>query len=283
MKKVRFEVIDVFSEKPLSGTQAAVIDQSEELNEEARSKIAAELNLPLTVFLGQEGASKKLEVFGPRGRGGCLFTTALAAAKAVGEAARFASPQGELEVRTGQHGGFSLSVPAPAFSAYHYRKELLCGVLGLDRYLLPDHWPLGIVQTCEEVLVVPVVNREALDGLHPDYDSLARLLEKLSARRAVLYTWQGTADLYLRSFAPGLGVFEEPLSAAGAMAVATLTVREKALPLTPPLTRLKIVGGVKMGRQAQAEVEVVHHTQQVEKVGILAAVARSFSGEVCNY
>jgi trans-2,3-dihydro-3-hydroxyanthranilate isomerase len=280
MNKVSFQVMDVFSEKPFSGTQIAVIFEAAGLGEEACSKIAAELNLPLTVFLESKDDGRRLEVFSPRGRGGCLFTAALAAAAAAGGAARFAGPRGELEVGASQNGVFFLTAQAPAFSGYHYRKELLCGLLGLDRYRLPDHWPLGLVKIGEEVLVVPVVNREALDDLHPDYHSLARLLEKLSARRAVLYTWQGTADLYLRSFAPGLGVFEEPLSAAGALAAAALAVKEKALPLTPPLTRLTVVGGIKMGRPARSEVEVSHQAQQIEAVGIRAVASRSFSGEI---
>jgi PhzF family phenazine biosynthesis protein len=173
-----------------------------------------------------------------------------------------------------------LQTPRPKFRPFGYSLDLLCGILGIDRYQLPEHWPLQMASTGSPVLVVPITTKDALDDARPDFESLAQFHEKIKVTVTMLYTWQGPIDLYCRGFAPSVGVPEDPVTGAGISAVAAVVVKERALQLSPPLSKLTAEQGTKMGRPGHVPIEVQHSDDGVDWVRIAGTAVPTIEGKI---
>ncbi len=95
-----------------------------------------------------------------------------------------------------------------------------------------------------------------------------------------LYTWQGPTDLYARCFAPAIGIFEDPVTGTGMAACAALVVREKAVELTPPITRLTGEQGTHLGRTGRVGLEVDHGDDGVERVRFSGTAVQVYEGRI---
>lgn len=275
------QVVDMFSNRALAGCPVAVFPAAAGLESGLCLHLAAELGLPVSVFAAGGGASDtQWRFFTPRQPVELSLTGVLAVVAATGKTVPFTG--GSAGMAGGDEAGGptrpALELGDVEFAPYRYSRDLLAGTLGLDRYRIPDHWPLWQVRAGTWSLVVPVATVEALGEIHPDYDSVARLNRKIGVVRTVLYSWQDATELHLRTLAPAVGVFEQPGSAAAACAAAALVVKEKALTLSPPRTELSATQGIEVGRASRVDLAVEHDAQQVNKVHLSSAAALSLRG-----
>ncbi|RLB57571.1 MAG: hypothetical protein DRI34_07415 [Deltaproteobacteria bacterium] len=282
VRSLTVQVVDVFSVRLLSGCPVAVFSGAGELSEGECLHLAAELGMPVSVFAaaGRE-ADGQWRQFSPRQPLELSLTGLLAAAAATRAPVTFPGGTARSEPAGDDTGPvrLELELSGVEFAPYRYSRDLLAGTLGLDRYRMPDHWPLEQVRAGSPSLVVPVATVDALAEIRPDYDSLARLNRKIGVVRTVLYTWQGAAELRLRTLAPALGIFEQPGSAAAVGAAAALVVKEKALTLSPPRSELSAAQGVEVGRASHVELAVEHDAREVKKVHLTTSAVLSLRGD----
>ncbi|HUA12584.1 MAG TPA: PhzF family phenazine biosynthesis protein [Solirubrobacteraceae bacterium] len=217
----RYVLLDVFTDRAMSGNQLAVFPDADGVAEAAMQRVARELNLSETVFLfpPRDGESAYARIFTPAAElpfaGHPLLGAAVVLARALD------TPQ--PVVRTAA-GAFELLVgdrrePTPSATLTHElappspfaREEQLLAALGIPAAAVDVD---SVVNGAVHVLV-------ALD----DADAVARLTPDLGALAALgplaVSCFAGDGPIWrTRMFAPALGVAEDPAtgSAAGPIA-----------------------------------------------------------------
>lgn len=218
-KSLRYNIVDVFTDTPLTGNPLAVFTKGEGLSPETMQAIAREMNLSETVFFQRptEGGHAKLRIFTPRKE------LPFAGHPVLGSAWVLAGPMemSQLRLETGVgmipvdieragdriHVAF-MSQPLPQFSSVE-EPEAYYRALGVT----PSATLPGPVhaQNGPSHILVDVGSRAALDALRPDYSLLAQLTEG-----GVYAFAQEEQTAYARYFAPAAGILEDPATGSAA-------------------------------------------------------------------
>jgi trans-2,3-dihydro-3-hydroxyanthranilate isomerase len=289
-------LVDTFTTEAFAGNPAGVVLDGSQLTDQQMQKIANEIQVSETAFMtGREQKNVKLRFFTPQTEVDFCGHAALAAVSALVwnkqivpdsevDNLTILAKSGLVPVEIHPHPvsevEVALTFNKPRFAPFGYSRELLSGALGVDQYQLPAHWPLSMVHAGVWSLVVPISTIEAVDQARPDYDSLARLNQKIGALTTMLYTWQGPVDMYCRCFAPAVGVNEDPVTGTGLAATAALVVKERAVQLNPPLTRLNAEQGTHLGRTGNAKIDVAHDDSGVQSVRIAGTAVKTMEGRL---
>jgi len=220
----RYLLVDVFTDRPLTGNQLAVFTDARGLPPELMQDLAREMNLSETVFvLPSEGeGDARIRIFTPSRE------LPFAGHPTLGAAFVLAAPLQLPEIRLETGGGIvavrlerdaqgSLSFgrmeqPVPTWEPYEAADELLAAA-GLERAELP----VEVYDNGVRHVFVCLPSQEAVAALAPDLARVARLPNQLGVS---FFAGEGTS-WKTRMFAPGSGVPEDPGtgSAAGPLAV----------------------------------------------------------------
>ncbi len=233
----RYEVFDVFTDRPLAGNPLAVVLEAEDLDDEAMQKIAREFNLSETVFVRpaeNPAHSAAIRIFTPARElpfaGHPTVGTAVCLA-----AARFGAP-GEhdavivLEEKVGPvRCGVKIS-DSTGFAEFDCpklpervgkgaQKEFAASALdvspadiGFENHV-PTFWSAGVPYHC-----VPIRNMAALAKARP---SRANWVSAFGGEAAFLYTRETEGHDHAfraRTFAPELGIDEDPATGSAVAA-----------------------------------------------------------------
>lgn len=225
-----FKQVDVFTQKPFLGNPVAVVIGAEGLEPDQMQRIAAWTNLSETTFVlppASPQADYRLRIFSPKQELPFAGHPTIGSAHAVIESG-FAVPREgklcqecaagliELSVENTAAGKrILLKAPDPQISAVdEHIARLLSGALGTNGTLPhpPVRIDVGVVW-----LIAELSDSESVAALRPD---MGALLEISTAARTVGITVFGKSDdrisqLHVRSFAPALGVAEDPVCGSG--------------------------------------------------------------------
>ncbi|HXD53300.1 MAG TPA: PhzF family phenazine biosynthesis protein [Solirubrobacteraceae bacterium] len=223
VETLRYVLLDVFTDVPLTGNQLAVFTDGRALTAPTMQAIAAELKLSETVFLlpPEQGGDARARIFTPAAElpfaghpllgaavvlGGALRREELLLETAAGPVPVALAP-GAGSVRSGE-----MSQPVPTWAPFARAQETLAA-LGCVRSELPV---LEYVNGPGHVMVA-LPDEAAVAALEPDMRALARA----AGKSGVSCFAGGGGRFKSRMFAPGLGVEEDPAtgSAAGPLAV----------------------------------------------------------------
>jgi len=216
----RYVVVDVFTDSPLQGNQLAVFTDAREIPEEDLQRLARELNYSETTFVYPPAGDGhvRMRIFTPAAElpfaGHPTLGTAfvLAAPLQLGEI-RIETGRGTVPVRLEREGARivfgRMEQPLPTVVPFE-RADELQDALGARSLLPVELYDNGVPH-----VYVALGSREEVAALDPDVQRL-RALGDLGVN---CFAGEGTS-WKTRSFAPGLGVVEDPAtgSAAGPLA-----------------------------------------------------------------
>jgi PhzF family phenazine biosynthesis protein len=235
MQTLPFKQVDVFTEKPFLGNPVAVVIGAEGLATEEMQRIAAWTNLSETTFVlspSSEQADYHLRIFTPKQELPFAGHPTVGSAHAVMES-DFAAPRGgklrqecvagliELTVEDTKIGKRIL-VQAPRAKVSlltDNNNRLLNTGLGAacDSSNAPLRVDVGVVW-----LVVDMSDAGVVATLKPDLDRLLEVSIETQAAGVTVFgrSNDGHSTLHVRSFAPALGVPEDPVCGSGNASVA---------------------------------------------------------------
>lgn len=223
MPTLRYEICDVFTDRPLTGNPLAVFTDGRELDAPTMQALARELNLSETTFVLPPRASDAdahVRIFTPHQEipfaGHPTLGTAFVLSPIVaGDTVRLETARGVIPVRFTRRDADSafgwMSQPLPSHAPFEHAAELLAALrvarseLPVERY---DNGP--------QHLIVQASDAQTVAALRPDLSRLAALGNFVVTVCAALgERWKS------RVFAPGGGIAEDPAtgSAAGPLAV----------------------------------------------------------------
>jgi trans-2,3-dihydro-3-hydroxyanthranilate isomerase len=239
---LRYHTLDVFTDRTFGGNPLAVFPDSAHLPTELMQRIAGEMNLSETVFLGppntSEGAAR-VRIFTPK------VEVPFAGHPTVGTAIFLAGTstdrptEGEITLVLEENVGpvpvqvrFESGVPnfarfATAMLPEHrpspYAGPELAAMVGLD---LADVCPEGLepemVSCGLPYHIVPVATVEAVSRAVLDLALWHRMLSDSWAHHVYLVCLEAegdSVDVRVRMFAPGSGVHEDPATGSAAAAL----------------------------------------------------------------
>jgi len=271
----RYVVVDVFTDRPLQGNALAVFTDARGLDEETMQALALELGLSETAFVlpPERGGTARLRIFTPRSE------LPFAGHPVLGAAWVLAAPlqRGRIELETAlatvpveldrdDSGAIAfgrMEQPLPVTEPYPDPGPLL-RALGVAEARLPieryDNGPRHVL--------VCLASREDVERLQPDQGALAALGVEVSCFAGAGTAWKS------RTFAPALGVPEDPATGSAAGPVALHLCRHG---LAEWGEWIEIAQGAEIGRASKLFARAEGRNGSVERVlcgGSAVVVAR---------
>ena len=277
MRRAPFVQADVFSASPFGGNPVVVITDAREMSEADMAAVAAGMNFAETGFvLPPTLASADIWVrfFTPAtevpfsghlalGAAHALLThpggpfesrARLVMETAVGRLPVDAEFEAERLTRV------SVTERPPVFGPALSDVAGLAEALGLDAGRLgASGLPPQIVTTSLPTLAVPLPTRADVGDLTPDAESLNAVCQACGATVVAVFTrdtLRPDDTLYVRVFAPLLGVPEDAATGSANAALGAYLVHHGALAGAPP-ARIRAEQGYTLGRPSLVQVDVV--------------------------
>jgi trans-2,3-dihydro-3-hydroxyanthranilate isomerase len=274
----RYAVLDVFTEKALTGNPLAVVIDGEGLGDAAMQAIAAEFALSETVFVfppERAGITANLRIFTPSAElpfaGHPTIGTAVLLATD-----RFGGIEGESDsvvvlaekvgnVRCGvmvSSDGVGRAVfdfpVLPEERPAHTDVGLAASALGLDRndICFENHVMSSFAVGGVQFVYVPIARRDLMARIRVDRAHWAGAFGDGDAN-VFVYTRDCVhqdGDVHARMFAPALGISEDPATGAAAVAFSGVVMRFDGA--SSGEQTLVIEQGYEMGRPSRIELEL---------------------------
>lgn len=286
---LRFALVDVFADAPLTGNPAALVADADDLTDDQLRALAREFNQSETAFLlrpSLRDASVRIRAFTAAGSevggaghfalGAWLWLDASGALPP--HESRFVQELGgellAVEVTRTTRGSTTVTLDqSPAtFGAVVADTTALTAALGLDAGDLTGE-PVQVVSTGVGHLVVPATDRAAVDRAMPDAPALAAVLLDAGGEGCYLYSRDPHAPAdgsvaYARFFNPTVGLWEDPATgtAAGPL-TASLVDRGQVPPDVPVI----IEQGYAMGRPSRLQVTASAERVRLSGSGVVVA------------
>lgn len=271
-----FYIVDVFTNKPLTGNPLAVVANAPQLDEETMQRIAREFNQSETTFLlptPRSTADWRLRSFTPAG------TEVYGAGHNALGAWWWLADAGHLPLETsptvfsqeigdrvlpveissdaGQPDSIGMKHASATFGMMHDDLSELAVALGLEKGDLGiDQLPARVVSTGAPHLLIPVRDREAIERAAPDPDYLASVLQTVDGQGCYLFcldTLDSDATAHARFFNPTVGIREDPATGSAAGPLAAYLAKHTVIDDTSSIV---IEQGHVMERPSRIEVRI---------------------------
>jgi trans-2,3-dihydro-3-hydroxyanthranilate isomerase len=267
MSNHRYLTVDVFNEQPFEGNSLAVFPDASGICDSTMQKIARELNLSETVFVGpatRPDCAIRLRIFTPRTELSFAGHPTIGASFVALEeelipkgTARFVLEEGVgpvgVRVEPGSRPVIWLATPPITYGRL-YDPRSCANALGLDASDLLDVSP-QIVSAGNPTLMIAVRDKEQVDRAWLETSGLALLKSKDEPPLLVMVFAPTPGGAYSRVFGPEYGLPEDPAtgSATGPLAAFML---QNGLVSGAAGTRFISEQGVKMGRRSILHVQL---------------------------
>lgn len=277
MAKLRYRVVDVFTETRLEGNPLAVFpdmgELAEPLSDRLMQKIAQEMNLSETVFVlppARTDCIAKLRIFTPAQEVDFAGHPTVGTAWILLDERRAPATGFALEENVGpvpvrvsgpQDGDWIwLATPPISFGAEFSRQEC-AEALGLELSDVLDT-PPQLVSAGNPNIYVALRSREAVDRAWLDRSSMERLNRNHAVSASLFVFTPEPGGAYSRMFAPAHGIEEDPATGSATGPLGAYMAKH-GLCEGSPGTRLISEQGVKMGRRSLLHILFTEETVEV--------------------
>jgi len=261
VRTVRFKQVDVFTATPFRGNPVGVVLDSQDLESGQMQQIARWTNLSETTFVlppTSAAADYRLRIFTPRAELPFAGHPTIGSAHAVLEAGIAAAKDGRLRQECGagvlelQVDGDTLWLESPPATSTPLGLSDLDALKNSLKTSFNDT-PM-VVNVGPRWLVAELAGAEAVAALEPDMPLIAQLSNRLAIGGVTVYgaASDGRSALHVRSFAPALGIPEDPVCGSGNISVAAyLQMSGQAGRFGPRYTARQ---GMQLGRDGQVSI-----------------------------
>lgn len=225
-----FYLADAFSPAPFSGAQIGVFPETGALDDAAMQKLAAELNLPQTLFLQPGGteATWRARIFNPQREMNFAAQAIIAGAYVLdhigaagdGSPLSLATHRGVLPLHFIREGGhlqlatFAMTVE-PIVDPFTPPVEELARLLGLPSSAIETRRHAPKVAACgRPFLIIPLQHKDLVRQARFDFKAWSESSAPMTAAQEILLFSPGShtpeADFHARLVGPEIGPKEDP-------------------------------------------------------------------------
>ena len=281
---LRFDIVDVFTDRAFAGNQLAVVHRARTLRTEQMQAIAQEFGLSETAFTmspTNARATYKLRIFTPTRELpfaghpsiGAAWALAFADMIRVGDVVQECGA-GLLPVRV-DAGGARVTGGAPE-SGPDLPAAGLAAAVGLGTDDLDPDLPAGIAAAGIPFAFLPV-RADAVARAQPDPAAIRTATPGLTGLSVVAVD-QEKLQVHARVFCPGVGVTEDPATGSAGVALGVFLGGRGALP--DGWSTLTVAQGAEIGRPSRLEVGVRCDRGAVAETAVRGEVRMVAKGEL---
>ena len=265
----RFLIADVFTDRPFAGNQLAVFPRAEAIPEAAMQPIAREFNFAETTFVlppREPRNAARVRIFTPKAElpfaGHPTIGTAAVLVHQGLQQKSFTLEEGigPIAMEVSPDGRIYLSSETPV--EIPEAKPSLPGVAHEETWFAAAGVRFCFVRLRDKAAV----------------DKAAWLPQLADAWAPNLYVFSGEKELYVRMFAPKLGIEEDPATGSGAVALAGVLAARDSQPDGNFVWQIE--QGVKMGRPSRIEAIAEKRGGRVVRIRIGGATCVVAEGEM---
>jgi trans-2,3-dihydro-3-hydroxyanthranilate isomerase len=270
-------LVDVFTDKPCTGNQLAVVTGAKGLNTPQMQAFAREMNFAETSFVMNDvpvGGGWPVRIFTPRQEVPFAGHPTLGTAHVIRHqllGGRVDRVTLSLEAgltpvfveRATKHELYWMRQRFPTFGKRLPRK-LVAPVLGLSPADLDSH-PIEEVSTGLPHLVVPVRTRRALERIRVDRDALLKLVDGLEAKAVIAFApgaRTAAHQLTARVFVDYYGVPEDAATGSGNGCLASWLVQHRYL--DDDAIDVRVEQGASIGRPSTLHLRAMRTSRGIE-------------------
>lgn len=275
--KYQFFQVDVFASEIFGGNPLAVFPDAVGMDDALMLNTAREMNLSETTFVfPSRGAEIDFDVriFTPAKEipfGGHPVIGTAHVLQLTGKIANNSKSMclgtkiGPIDVSiTGDF--FSMRQTLPTFEPCDFSIAQLAEALSLDADQVDSRWPPEIVSTGFPAIFLPLKSIEALRQIKLNLSHLEIILNKTDMIYAFSLGEMGEfAEIHARSFAPFLGIPEDPATGSAGGALGAYLVRQRIIP-ADYFAKINIKQGVEMGRPSSIKVQIEESEGRIRSV-----------------
>jgi trans-2,3-dihydro-3-hydroxyanthranilate isomerase len=279
VRRFRYAVIDVFTDRPLAGNQLAVFTDARDLTSEDMQDLAREMNFSESVFVlpatSRDDADVRIRIFTPGNELPFAGHPDLGAAFVLGAplqkiVIRLETAAGVVPVTLEREGPKlvygSMEQPVPRWEPVVNAADVLAA-LGVAESGLPvERYELGPGH-----LYVELASAGDVAALQPDLAAL----ERATRDGANCFARDG-ARWKSRMFAPAHGVAEDPATGSAAGPLAIHLARHGRIAWGE---RIEIVQGVEIGRPSTLFAQADGSAERIERVTVGGSAVTVARGE----
>ncbi len=268
MSVVAFKQVDVFTSQAFKGNPVAVIMDASTLTSEQMQAIANWTNLSETTFVlpaTDSQADYQVRIFTPQSELPFAGHPTIGSAYALLEAGLVTPKDGKLvqqcaaglvtlTVSDSKHISFEL--PKPKITPLDtMHTEKLAEILKCQ---IDTQWNAALVDVGARWIVLQAVNAEAVLDSQPDFAALKEHDLEMKVGGATVYGFYENNDeqkhIEVRSFAPSIGINEDPVCGSGNGSVASFIRYHEILPAQNDVVLSS--QGRALGRDGQLQLEL---------------------------
>jgi trans-2,3-dihydro-3-hydroxyanthranilate isomerase len=242
-----FYQVDVFTNVPFGGNPLAVVFDCDGMTDQHMQSIAREMNLSETTFVlppGNLPVDFIVRIFTPKKELPFAGHPTLGTAHILRETGKILS--GDYPIKFSMKSGIITVVEGekenllfmdhllPDFNQPLNCAEEIGKALGImTEDITSTGRPVQIVSTGLPVLLVPVESLKSLENIKVNTSKLRQFLSELDTDLIYAFTSQTfdeNATIHSRSFAPELGISEDPATGSAAGAAGAYLVKNKLIP-----------------------------------------------------
>jgi len=265
-----------FTAAGAGGNPAGVVIDADDLDDEARQRIAAAVGYSETAFLDRPGRDgvRRVRYFSPQaevdfcGHATVAAAVALADSGATGQLT-FTINAGRVDVETGaSDDGRTATLTSVPTRTRPAEPDELAAALAALRWNAGDldpRYPAHVAYAGNDHLVLAVRERATLAALDYDYPALAALMAERGWTTVHLVHARSATEFDARDPFPPGGVVEDPATGAAAAAFGGYL---RDLGLVPLPARVTIDQGVDMGRPSRLLVDLAPGEDRVRVTGV---------------
>lgn len=291
VKEVKYDHVDVFTDKPLSGNQLAVFyAPPKNISPRDMQSIAREINFSETTFVFQaktEGADAKVRVFTPAEEIPFAGHPALGTAFVIDSRSRRRRERLVLELGVGnivvdierrgsRIGMLTMHQPLPTFGSALQNREQAARALGVT---VDEILGGGVVSNGLDFLIVEATTPVAVANARCNIEDAVRLIKRHNVHAIYFFArLEGKGpNLHARLFAPTLSVIEDPATGSAAGALGGYFARIMKFPMR---LHLLIEQGIEIGRPSLITVDVNSERGTIEEVSVSGKVVPVGEGTI---
>jgi len=289
--------VDVFTEELYMGNPAAVVLDSDVLDEVQMQRIAFEAGAPSTAFvLRSRKADLRLRYFSPHSEQPLSGHATVGAIWCLAERGSFGSTSSGRHRLETSVGILPFTVEAgpdgpkrvwmtqrrPMFASEGDVKEVASALGTSVDSMFKDEFPMAVVSTGLPCLIVPVRSIDVIRRLEPRRDELASLSRELDIGGVEVFTWgvlEEGSTVHARFFEPTQGMQEDPASGLPAGALGAYLVENDLIP-KERFERIVVEQGHWIGRPSKIYVKVEKRGLAIRKVEVGGSARVSFRGRL---
>ncbi len=299
MKPCSFALYDAFSDRPLSGSQAAIVTGAADIDAGRRQQIARELGMPATAFVDDVSEQRVSVQFYSAvmqlpmcGHGTICLLTCL-----LDNGMLRLDPPCELELRLPAGSArvslerredgrvrVLLDIRPPVFEAAPPHLGQLLTLLRLDGDALASDYAPATARGDFVHLVLPLRGLDAVRAIEPDFDGIVDFCRACGIETVAVICTEvenSASQVHVRDFCPAVGVSESAAAGTTNAAISCYLLREGLVGGAGEPIEIDAEQGIEIGRPSSIRSRILLSAGGgIERLQVGGVASRVVEGQI---